>query len=281
MYNMNYGGMNYQQGGYQFAQPKKPAVWTNPVTPEKAKLLAKTSPKLSLTLTELDVLKASCTHRDPATRSTTLNENPDGSVTCTKCGATFNIVDAPVEEIEGYANSIVDILQTAKLMYIDMPVDAIEAFFSVIPMIEKVPQLYTTSVERFKADTGAATIQPGFGGINVNPWQMMNQHLGGQQAFYPQQPFYTQPVAQAAPVAPMGYGQFQPQMYDYNAGVNPIQQGVAPQGNFQAYQAPVDPKDARIRELEAQLAAQGNAGTVPAALPGDAQEVTTSKVFNV
>lgn len=278
MYNMNYGGMNYQQGAYQFAQPKKPAVWTNPVTPEKAKLLAKTSPKLSLTLTDMDILKASCTHRDPATRSTTLIENNDGTVTCTKCGATFNIVEVPQEEIERYVNSIVDILQTSKLMYVDMPVEAVESFFSIIPMIEKVPQLYVTSVDHFKSDTGAQTIQPGFGNTNANPWQVMNQHLGGQ-SYYPQQPYY----AQTAP-APMGYGYaqpYQPQMYDYNTNGNPIQQGAATQGNFQSYQAPVDPKDARIRELEAQLATQGAGQSAAPALPGDAQEVTTSKVFNV
>ena len=271
-----YGGMNYQPGAYQYAQPKKPAVWTNPVTPEKAKLLMKTSPKLSLTLSELDILKASCTHRDPATRSTTLVENGDGTVTCTKCGSTFNIVETTQEEVERYVNSLVDIMQTSKLLYVDMPVDAVESYFSIIPLVEKIPQLYTTAVDRFKNDTGSATIQPGFGGMNVNPWQMMNQHLGGQ-AYYPQQPMmgYGQPQ-------PMGYAQpagYQPQAYDYNVGGNPIQQGVAPQGNFASYAAPADPRDARIRELEAQVAAAQ--GSTTPALPGDSQEAVTQKVFNV
>lgn len=276
MYNNYYGGgMNYQQGAYAYAQPRKPLQWTNPVTPEKAKLLQKTSPKLSLTLTELDILKASCTHRDPATRTTTLVENADGTVTCTQCGSTFNIVETSKEEVERYVNSLVDVMQSSKLMYVDMPVDAVESYYSIIPLVEKLPQVYTIAAERFKNDVGSAAVQPGFGAANVNPWQMMNQHLGGQ--FY-QQPYYGQPVAQPAPVGYAPQAGYQPQMYDYSVGGNPIQQGVAPQGNFASYQAPVDPRDARIRELEAQVAAQ-NGGQ--AALPGDAQEATTQKVFGV
>jgi hypothetical protein len=272
MYNQFYGGgMNYQQGAYQYAQPRKPLQWTNPVTPEKAKLLQKTSPKLSLTLTELDILKASCTHRDPATRTTTLVENTDGTVTCTQCGSTFNIVETSKEEVERYVNSLVDVMQSSKLMYVDMPVDAVESYYSIIPLVEKLPQVYTIAAERFKNDVGSAAVQPGFGAANVNPWQTMNQYLGGYQQ--PVAPAYGQPMGYAQPVA--GY---QPQVYDYNVGGNPIQQGVAPQGNFASYQAPVDPRDARIRELEAQVAAQN--GNV-AALPGDAPEATTQKVFNV
>ena len=90
-----------------------------------------------------EMIKSHCAHRDPVKKELTLVEAGDGSFVCTQCGEQFNIVDISEADAEKYVNGVIDILQTAKTLYVDLPPKTIETFFQMIPFLKKLPRLYT------------------------------------------------------------------------------------------------------------------------------------------
>lgn len=234
--NQPMGGYGFQQqpAGVMFQQQVKQPKYTNPLTPEQIAKLRNNGGGFSLKVDQIDLDRAICTHRDPQTHQHTLVQNNDGTVTCTICGSTFTPCDnSTKEDVEKATNLLVDILQTAKMLYLDMPDAVCADFFQMIPFIKKTPQLYQIAVDNMRQyDTPA--MQNGYGsnafgmlGMITNPMQgmgigmqpQMQMPMGGMPMMggVPQTPFMQQQMAmtagnpfQSAPAADPNATQQQP-----------------------------------------------------------------------
>lgn len=167
--NGNYQGFNNYNGfGPAQAQPIK-----NALTEEQIKMLQQTGSSFSLGLTEKDVLRAKCTHRSADGMKDSLTYDPNtGRVRCTICGYEFKPIDATTDigAIDDAASTITDILQTIKLLFPTLPPDAVGEYFQIIPLIEKIPNLFKLAAqEALKND--------------VNPYNWTNNNMGGVAMF--------------------------------------------------------------------------------------------------
>ena len=305
-----YNNMNYQGAPYQFAQPRKVLPYTNALTEEEKKLLKQTNPGFTLALTPEEIARAKCTHRDPQTHTLTVDIDQNGVCTCRQCGSTFNILEAVTPDTIAIAvNSVVDIAENAKMLYVDLSPEVITGFFPMIAMLKKLPQLYEIAQKTFMSDSGS-DILSGFNN-NVNPWMMMNHvtngggmNMGmGMPYGYPQQPVMQQPNYNygfnnySYPQQPV----MQQPVYDYTqqVGGNPIQQGVTPNAQYAGYtygypqqpmtqspyqvqstpgQADLASVQAENEKLKAQLSQMANN---PAIADKHTEQVTTTKRYNV
>lgn len=249
---MNFGGTPQMgMGGYYYnSQPvqQQPKVM-NVLTDDEIKQLQQTSNQFSLGLTQKEALQAACNHRvADGSRDSLVIDNLTGTVRCTICGYEFRPVDenSDPNDIKDAADRIIDILQTIKLLYTDLPATAAREYFQIIPLIAKVPQLFEFAAKNFNKH-------------EFNAWQYNNQNMGGIAMLqnlgnmFGQQPFMNAPVmgqqsgmAPGYPTAPM-MGQpapFDPSTQQANpfgfAGASqPVNQGYMYQPTQQA--APVTP----------------------------------------
>lgn len=296
---MYYNDPNAQIYGGAFTQaPQRQDIpWTNPLDAKEEAKLKKNQPDFTLQATETELLQAGCSHRDPNTRTYTLVQDGSGALKCTKCGAVFNLVDIPTDEIEKYVSSIIDILQTTKLLYVNMPPETIKTFFSMIPFLEKVPKLYEIAQKTYYNATGQNGIQ-NYNYMNQDPFAQINNAIGGnpymmgggyQNPYYQQQqnPQYANP--QYYGNGYQGTPQFTPNQQGYYAdpGFNPIQQGTPQQvPPFYAGGGYMNPPQGQQAQNNGSIPIQGADNkpqqTAPAApAPKEGEPVTTNKQFQL
>lgn len=219
-YNNGYN-QNPYYGAFVQVQPQADIPWTQPLNKEEAATLKKKDPGFVLKSTEDEILKAKCTHRDPNLRKPTLVQTGERTYKCLQCGEEFNIVDAPEEEIEKYVSTIIDILQTTKMMYVNMPPQAVTAYFNMIPFLEKLPRLYKIAQDVFKRATGANTLQT-YGNATGDVFAQLANSVGagfGGYPYYQQQPqqtMYNPNMGYNPNMAPMGAPMGSPVMPAYN-----------------------------------------------------------------
>lgn len=187
-YNFGGGFNNFNGFQGQQVQPIK-----NALTDEQIKTLQQTGTSFSLGLTERDVLRAKCTHRQPGGMKDSLVFDPNtGLARCTICGYEFRPIDADtnIEDILDSVARIIDILQTIKILFPTLPADAVGEYFQIIPLLEKIPELFKLAVKEFaKGD--------------INPWSYSSNNMGGAAMFanlvnsfgngFATQPAYGQP----------------------------------------------------------------------------------------
>ena len=258
MYPNNMGGTQYGQ----FAQAKM----TQPLTPEQMRELRSTGSGFSLKVDPVEILRSHCTHKDNG--NIALTRNADGTSTCTVCGATFNLVDKERIEIEDITRAVIDVLQSIKTYYLDIPENYVKDYFNMIPYLEKLPQFYEVAIHNFaKYENGAflnnnnnmygfqmlsALTSPGYGqmgGGMMQPSMYQPQPMGG----------YAQPQ--------MNYGQpMQPQQ---GAFTNPFGAVQQPQMN---YGQPMQPQQGAEQQAQ-QTPTTGEVGQQP--------QVVSTKTFNV
>lgn len=269
MFDQTFGANPYgMQGGYQFngmqngQMPKIPNV----LNAEEIKELQQQRSQFSLGLTKKESLQAACNHRTAdGMQDTLVYDNVTGIATCTICGYQFRPVEAEAtyETIKEASDRLVDILQTIKIMYTDLPAEAAKEYFQIIPLIGKVPQLFEFAAKNFAKHeyNGWSYNNHNMGGIAM--LQNLSSMFGGgmqpnfvQQpqfngyAMNPQQPVgYPNGMAPQMPVQnPFGYpGASAPMMGMPQMGA-PVQQpvagGYAPQTQGYAYQPNVAAPDA-------------------------------------
>jgi hypothetical protein len=223
-----------QMGGYQYngyQQQQAPKIM-NVLSDEEIKTLQSSNSQFSLGLTQREVLQSACNHRKADGSETSLVYDPEtGVARCTICGYEFRPIEADTnyDTIKDSADRLVDILQTIKLMYVDLPSASAREYFQIIPLIEKVPQLFQFAAKNFnKHEYNAWSYNNhNMGGValfnNLNqtfgaPIQpQVNPYAGGMQqpVGYPQaapmagNPFYAQPAPQVYQPQSVGY-QYQP-----------------------------------------------------------------------
>ena len=165
--NNNYGGWAYNPNPQQY-QTKQ----VSSLSAEEYDRLQKQDNPFSLALTETEMLRGICNHRTKDGMGDTLVQNPDGSVECQVCGYRFRPVDTmQQEDVKEACDLITDILQTVKLLYIDMPVQTQREFFQIIPLIGKIPQLFDLAVRNFSKHE------------NYNTWAYKGQNMGTMNLF--------------------------------------------------------------------------------------------------
>lgn len=240
-YNMYQGGMyqnnmgGFAPSGYGQQQSVPVQKTKNALTPEEIKSLRKNVGTFSLALTREEVLRGICTHKDE-NGAETLRENADGSVTCSVCGYTFDPKQNCTEDIlQGYVADIVDVLQTIKLLYIDIPAETAREYFQLIPLIEKIPKLFKVASENFNRHENSLNYRYNGTPSTINLYQMLNNgslNTGyATQMPYQQQPMYNDPMMAQQPVG-MGMPYQQPQFQQSNGfgypGAVPQPQGYQP-----------------------------------------------------
>lgn len=190
-YGNNYGG--YQQ--YNGVNPQQVQKFSNSLTAEEIDRLKKKGSNFSLFPTEEEALRGVCNHRTADGTSDALVTDPaTGEVYCTICGYRFRMVEPNLsaEDIKGTVDDLVDILQTIKFMYVDLPAEASRKYFQIIPLLEKVPQLFEYAAKNFNNH-------------NLFNWSYQNQGMGAWNMFNDLQARLGNGVYQS------GYGYQQPQ----------------------------------------------------------------------
>lgn len=266
MYDNN-GMMMGQQptmGGYAYQGMGQPVQKINNVlTPDQIKRLQQKSQNFSLAISEEEMLRGICTHRNAEGTADALVFDPmTGIARCTICGYEFKPIDPDIkpENLKADVDNIVDILQTIKLMYVDLPAEAAKEYFPIIPLIEKIPQLFEFAAKNMakheifnwqynNRNMGAVSmfnnLQNMFAnGVAYNPaYNNMNGYMpqqpmmGQPQQFAPQQPVAGYPgmsngfgypgASQPTPNPAFAMGGYAPQTAGYQ--FVPGQQPVAPQ----------------------------------------------------
>lgn len=261
MFDQTFGANPYgMQGGYQFngmqngQMPKIPNV----LNAEEIKELQQQRSQFSLGLTKKESLQAACNHRTAdGMQDTLVYDNVTGIATCTICGYQFRPVEAEAtyETIKEASDRLVDILQTIKIMYTDLPAEAAKEYFQIIPLIGKVPQLFEFAAKNFAKHeyNGWSYNNHNMGGIAMLQ-NLSSMFGGGMQPNFVQQPQFNgyamnpqQPVGYPNGMAPQmpgqnpfGYpGASAPMMGMPQMGA-PVQQpvagGYAPQTQGYTYQ---------------------------------------------
>lgn len=224
-------------GGYQYQgmNPQTTMKVQNVLSESEIKELQATSSQFSLGLTDREMLQASCNHRSiDGTTDTLVIDPKTGLCRCTICNYEFKPVDSDTsyEAIEDACNRIVDLLQTIKIMYTDLPAQAAREYFPIIPLIKKIPQLFQFAAKSFAKHeyTGWTWNQQSMAGAAM--FQNLNNIFGAGMQPVQQNPAFN-PGYMNAPQAPTnGFGfagasqpQPQPYMnngYQYVPGQNPV-----------------------------------------------------------
>lgn len=210
-------------GGYQYNGMQQPVPKVqNYLTADEIKELQQNNSVFSLSIDRLDMLQAQCNHRSADGTQDSLTYDPvTGMATCTICGYKFKPIDVDesADSIQDATDKIIDILQTIKLLYADLPAGAAKEYFQIIPLIAKIPKLFEVAAKNFNQH-------------DMNNWTYNQHNMGAMQMLQNLNAFFgaSQPVVQPGMNPVMGQ---QPMM----GGVAPMQ-GAMPGFPNAAYGQP-------------------------------------------
>ena len=259
-FNNNYynNPMMGQQGwGYQQQKPLVPKM-TQPLTQEEIKKMMHGGNAFNLNIDPDELNRAYCTHKDHGT--IVLQNAGDDLSFCPICQKTFRLEPLDVE-IDELVQAMINVLQSIKTYYVDIPEEYVKQFFIMIPLLEKVPQFYKMAASNFKkyyGDNGNLQPQQNSYATNMlaaltNPAYMGQGQFGGYGMQQPQDPMYGNPYGGAPVPPPMGqpqYGQQYGQQYPsngfgYNAPYTPANVQQAPPAGTMPAGAP-DNKEVKV-----------------------------------
>lgn len=266
----------YYNGAYQY-NPGNSIEWTQPLTQEDRNMLRTKAPEFDvLSIPKEEMVKSRCAHRDPVNKVLTVNDKGDGTYRCSQCGEEFNIVDITEDEAEKYVNAIIDMLQTTKMMYLDLPPATIEQYFQMIPFLKKLPKLYKMAHDTFERATGQSTVQGAY--MSGNPWFTMGQAVSGvyngMPGYVPPQNPYQQYPPYQAPQAP----QYGSNPFMQGQPVAPVQQNVPFNPTYSQQYGYQQPPQAPAQQS---APAVQHGGDQNGASAQQAQTVTSNKQFDV
>lgn len=257
-FNNNGNGIMGGTGFYNNNQQQQQRKVTSWLDKDVINQLRKKEEGWNLAVTEEEANRARCNHYDE-NGNPALIPNVDGTYTCSICGYTFNIMENYADqEVEQSCRVVEDLLQTIKIMYINLDPTVGREFFQILAFIKKIPKLYRVASNFWKKMQGGNVYQQGnqmnaftifnalsnpntYGGMMnsqfnngyANNMAMQNQFVNPQvqQFGVQQQPQYNTGMNQYAGTNPMYNGYQQPQ---YNTGMNQMQNqqfGQQPQYN--------------------------------------------------
>ena len=165
---------NAMMGGVQYNNIQ--AKMTQPLTKDEIALLQNQGNQ-KLVVNEIDFTRSKCTHK--LNGQLTLSENMDGSHTCSICGCTFNLIDEDPTVIEQMTAKMIDVLQSIKTYYLDMPNNYAEEFFVLIPLLQNTPELYRIALHRFARHENANMVNQNYGTHGFNLYNSLTSNPMG------------------------------------------------------------------------------------------------------
>ena len=174
----------------------------NFLTAEEAAQLTKSGNKFSLAITPEQKLRAKCNHFNPDGSGDALINNPDGTVSCRICGYTFRPLEVGAttrEQLMEYVSAVIDILQTAKFIYVDLDPNIAAEYFQLIPLLEKLPDFFEIAAKNFAKHE------------QFMPWMNGNRNMSTVQAFQ----------ILNSMIGGGGFGQPNPQVFNNGFNQNP------------------------------------------------------------
>lgn len=264
----------------------QPPKYSNTLTSEQIKMLRDKGDTFSLKLTEEERLRGICLHRNDDNTSALL-ENPDGSCTCSICHHTFSTIENSPEEVQKATDMILNILQTCKLMYLDMPPEAASEYYQIIPLIEKIPKLFSIAADNFRRHENIPGFLPG---QSMSPFAIFNsisspgyafpyynnyQQAGVGYQAPPQQPNYGGYGAPFNGMPAPGYNPFTGQGQQQAPGAIPPMGGYSPQNQGYAY----NPQQGQPMQSQPQQAPAPNGAPTQQNASTDGKEVNVTAKF--
>lgn len=241
----NYGGMmmgGIPQGtgtyfNYAGAAAQGQSKQMNNLTTEEIQRLVKKENQFSLQLTETEVLRAACNHRREDGMGDTLTEDPvTGVCRCNICQYEFKPVDQNItqEDINQAVSIVLDILQTIKLLYIDMSPAAAREYYQIIPLIERIPKLFEFAAKNYAKHDAFDPYR--YNGRNMGTMNLFNMLSGALNGGFgvPQQ-FTTTPNQQMPGYNPQ-FAQYQQMPMSNGFGYMPPQGAPYPNQQMPGYQ---------------------------------------------
>lgn len=218
-------------------QPMATIAMTNPLDNIQERL--RTGLSRAIQITQEDIDQAICTHRD-ATRTyaeSTHNPNDPDEVRCAICGATFDIVnEVTQEQIAALVKDITDALDTAKMLYVNVPDNLCREVFQIIAVLKQFDKIWAIASDQFQKfanPQGALGQANQYGSVfnnfnqlfGPNPFQQPMQPMMNPMMGQPMQPMMGQMpmMGQQMMQQPMGQPAVQQPMMDMN------QQSIYPQ----------------------------------------------------
>lgn len=239
--NGNVMGMPGMGTGFQFngMQPKAVPQLHNNLSQEEIQRLIQKENGFTLNITEVEALRAKCNHRWNNGGSDAIVDGPDGTCHCQICGYTFEPISntESKESLQERCKGVTDALQTIKMLYFDMPENIASEYFKIIPLIDKIPELFEHAAQNYmKYDSAGAY---GYNNHNMSTMQAFNQLVGllhqpmaqpmNNPGMMPQQPMMGQPGMMNPGMMPQQPMMGQPMNPQYTNGFVGQPQPYAPQ----------------------------------------------------
>lgn len=239
----------------------RPAM-SNPLTDEQLKLLATAEDSFDLKIKPEEIAKAVCTHKNTQKGVFEIvpNNNPEqpGLVTCKICHATFNPDLVNEQYVHQATDMVLNVLQTCKLIGVDLNDEVIRQYFTIIPLIERIPKLYKLVNNSFKKYNDPQALAPQNGPNMMGMYNaMVNPAVPMGMPGYGYGMGFGQPQMQQTPMMNMqaqmvngGNPLYQQPMNGFGQPMNqPMmnQQQAAPQQNVQQAQ-PAAGEQVNIKE---------------------------------
>ena len=228
----------YYYGGIPAQQAQK---FNNVLTAEEIQSLQQKDAQFSLGLTQEEILRGVCNHRNKEGDGDALVYDPvTGEARCTICGYTFRPVEQGItpEEIKNDVANVIDLLQTIKLMYVDLPAQAAKEYFPIIPLLEKIPMLFDYAAKNM---TKHDAYNWQYSNRNMGTMAMfnnLNNVLGGIGGYQYQQPQYMgQPQPMMGQPAGFPNAAYQQNPFGFQ-GASQYQPATNPAFTYQAPQQP-------------------------------------------
>ena len=304
--NNNYFYGNPAMMGTTFnASAPQPVQFSQPLTKDEAAELMKNDQMFSLKVTTPEIKKAICTHKFPGTNkySTQLCNDNTGDMICQICGARMNPDDLNHDKVVKIVNDFKNVLQSCKLMYVNIPENVVKQLFTIIPFVDKIPKLYDIAVEnhnRFSPTTpNTQDVYGNQSGVLNSFKELINGGMGYQFYGNPNMgmPNYGAAPVQQYPNMNMGYGnpafmggntgnpfyangaapvQQYPNMQYGNqvAQPTPVMNPVDQQVQYPSYGTPVQAQNVNVPP--AQTAPANNQNTQPSANNGAVERVNAT-----
>lgn len=194
----------------QYQQVRKPPMMTQPLTQEQIAALKNKGANFDTKVSREELDISICTHKENGQIVAFIGNND--KFVCPICGESWRPTEYTEEEVNEKVEDLIDHLQMIKLQYLNAPVQAIEEFFPIIPLMRKIGKFTTIAADDFARYDQSYVMNQQQG--SSNGYAMINQLTNGYS-----------PVGGYNP-AMMGYNN--PAMQGYNPammqGYNPAMQ---------------------------------------------------------
>lgn len=163
---MNENGMNFGGYGWMPGFNNQPMMYPNgniptptnesSLTDEEAKMLYGMRPShaLNLSISDIDVKKGMCNHKENGHDLVQVLSDGTGDVYCPRCQERWSQNPVTKEEVQTIVDNLITQMQNVKWVG-DLPMNVTREYFSIIPMLKKFPEIFDFAMKNFEKFLGA------------------------------------------------------------------------------------------------------------------------------